>query len=131
MPVGPSTIAALPTPSLGHGRAATCTRGRKRRERQFVPKLTLQSTRAPLGFQIQRREHFHIAPPHALQTVLALITEQLEAVTLGVEEIDALGDAVVSGGSDCDVVGFENAVELLELFKAFYLQGYVVKPNLV
>src|SRR5213593_3017414 len=47
MPVGPSTIAALPTPSLGHGRAATCTRGRKRRERQFVPKLTLQSTSTP------------------------------------------------------------------------------------
>src|SRR5207244_2958182 len=49
MPVGPSTIAALPTPSLGHGRAATCTRGRKRRERQFVPKLTLQSTSGNLG----------------------------------------------------------------------------------
>src|SRR5713226_2006879 len=44
MPVGQSTIDVLHIPSLGHGRVARCMLGRKRRERQFVPKLTLQST---------------------------------------------------------------------------------------
>ena len=46
MRVGPSTTAALPIPLPGHGLVGICTRGQKRKERQFVPKLTLQSTRS-------------------------------------------------------------------------------------
>src|SRR3989442_3594642 len=54
-----TAVVLLPRQRLFVRLAVRCT------ARQFGIEFLL-----PLGFQIQRREHFHIAPPHALQAVL-------------------------------------------------------------